>query len=145
MDLQDPTARMSTTASGEQGIVHILDEPDVIRKKFASAVTDSGTDVVRGADKAGITNLIEITAAARGIGPEEVESEFEGSGYGDFKKAAAESVVGLLAPVQDRYEDLRADESALERTLAAGAEKARAIAVETIADVRDAMGIGPPR
>ncbi len=145
MDLQDPTAQMSTTAGSEQGAVYILDEPDAIRKKFASAVTDSGSEVVRSAEKAGITNLIEITSVARGAAPQEIEKEFAGSGYGDFKKAAAESVVELLAPVQERYAELRPDGAALERTLEAGAEKARSIAADTLADVRELMGIGPPR
>jgi tryptophanyl-tRNA synthetase len=144
MDLQDPTSRMSTTASSEQGAIYILDEPDAIRKKFGSAVTDSGTEIVRGEEKAGITNLIEITAVARGIAPEEIESEFEGSGYGDFKEAAAESVVEVLAPVRERYAELRTDTAALEQTLAAGAEKARQIAAATLADVRERMGVGPP-
>jgi tryptophanyl-tRNA synthetase len=145
MDLQDPSSRMSTTASSDQGAVYILDEPDAIRKKFASAVTDSGSEVVRGKDKPGITNLIEVTAVARGTGPEEIEAEFEGSGYGDFKKAAAESVVELLDPVRDRYAELRPDTDALEGILARGAEKARSIAADTLGDVREAMGIGPPR
>jgi tryptophanyl-tRNA synthetase len=145
MDLQDPASRMSTTASSEQGAVYILDEPDAIRKKFASAVTDSGSEVVRAEDKPGITNLIEILAVARGVGPEQVESEFEGAGYGDFKKAASESVVEMLDPVRERYAELRPDTAALEATLAAGAEKARAIAAGTLADVRDRMGVGPPR
>ena len=145
MDLQDPTIRMSTTASSEQGAVYILDEPDAIRKKFASAVTDSGSEIVRAEEKAGITNLIDIVAVARGVSPEQVEAEFAGSGYGDFKKAAAESVVGLLAPVRERYEELRPDTAALEETLRVGAEKAQAIAADTLADVREAMGVGPPR
>ena len=144
MDLQDPTSRMSTTASSEQGAIYILDEPDAIRRKFGSAVTDSGSEVVRSDEKAGITNLIEITAVARGVSPEEVESEFEGSGYGDFKTAAAESVVELLAPVRERYAELRPDTAALEQTLAAGAEKARSIASATLAEVRERMGVGPP-
>ncbi|HEY8779050.1 MAG TPA: tryptophan--tRNA ligase [Solirubrobacterales bacterium] len=144
MDLQDPTSRMSTTASSEQGAIYILDEPDAIRRKFGSAVTDSGSEVVRSDEKAGITNLIEITAVARGVSPEEVESEFEGSGYGDFKAAAAESVVELLAPVRERYAELRPDTAALEQTLAAGAEKARSIASATLAEVRERMGVGSP-
>jgi tryptophanyl-tRNA synthetase len=144
MDLQNPTGRMSTTASSEQGAIYILDEPDAIRRKFGSAVTDSGSEVVRSDEKAGITNLIEITAVARGVSPEEVESEFEGSGYGDFKAAAAESVVELLAPVRERYAELRPDTAALEQTLAAGAEKARSIASPTVAEVRERMGVGSP-
>jgi tryptophanyl-tRNA synthetase len=143
MDLQDPTARMSTTASSEQGAVYILDEPDAIRGKFGSAVTDSGQEIMRSADKPGITNLIEITAAARGVEPDKVEAEFDGSGYGDFKAAVAESVVEMLAPAQQRYAELRPDTEALEQTLGEGAEKARAIASGVLADVRERMGVGP--
>ena len=145
MNLQDPGTRMSTTYGSEQGTVYILDEADAVRKKVRSAVTDSGTEVRRGPDKAGIGNLIEVLSAVRGVAPEQVEGEFEGSGYGDFKSAVAEAVVEYLAPVRERYAELRPDEAALEATLAAGAEKARAIASETLADVRDAMGIGPAR
>ena len=143
MDLQDPTSRMSTTASSEQGAVYILDEPDAIRAKFGSAVTDSGREVVRDDDKPGVSNLIEITAVALGQAPETVESEFAEAGYGDFKSAAAESVVELLAPVRERYAELRPDTAALERTLEAGAEKARSIASATLAEVRERMGVGP--
>ena len=145
MDLQEPERKMSTTVGGEAGRVYVLDEPDAIRKKFGSAVTDSGREVRRGDDKAGITNLIDVYAATRRIDPAEVEREFEGAGYGDFKKAVAEATVEFLAPVRERYAELRSDEAALEATLAAGAEKARAIATGTLAEVRDRMGIGPPR
>jgi len=89
-----------------------------------------------------VTNLIDILAAVRGVGHDEIEREFEGAGYGDFKRAVADGVVGLLAPVRERYEQLRPDEAALEQTLAAGAEKARAIAAPVLAEVRDRMGIG---
>ena len=145
MDLQEPERKMSTTGGTEAGTVLVLDEPAAIRKKLGSAVTDSGREVRRGEDKAGITNLIDILAVARGIGPGEVEREFEGAGYGDFKQAVAEGVVELLAPVRERYAELRPDEAALEAALAAGAEKAREIAAGTLADVRDRMGIGPSR
>src|SRR5690242_1323477 len=90
MDLQEPASKMSTTGGTEAGTVLVLDEPEVIRKKFGSAVTDSGREVVRGPEKAGITNLIDILAVARGIDQSAVEAEFEGAGYGDFKKAVAE-------------------------------------------------------
>jgi tryptophanyl-tRNA synthetase len=145
MNLQDPETRMSTTYGSEQGTVYILDEADAVRAKIRSAVTDSGTDVRRAPDKAGITNLIEILAVVRDVPPEEVEREFAGSGYGDFKSAVADAVVGYLAPIRERYAELRDDEAALETILAAGAESARVIASGTLADVRDAMGIGPPR
>ncbi len=145
MDLQEPERKMSTTGASDAGTVYVLDEPEAIRKKLASAVTDSGREIVRREDKPGIANLIETLAVARGIDPEAVEREFEGAGYGDFKRAVAEAVVDLLAPVRERYAELRPDEAALEATLAAGAEKARAIASRTLAEVRDRMGIGPSR
>jgi tryptophanyl-tRNA synthetase len=143
MDLQQPERKMSTSNAGETGTVYVLDEPEAIRKKLGSAVTDSGREVRRDGEKAGITNLIDVLAVARGIAPDEVEREFEGAGYGDFKGAVAEAVVELLAPVRERYAELRPDEAALEATLKGGAEKAREIASGTLADVRDRMGIGP--
>ncbi len=140
MDLQEPENKMSTSNASEAGTVYVLDEDAAIRKKLGSAVTDSGREVRRAPDKAGITNLIDILSAARGIDQSEVEAEFEGAGYGDFKQAVAEGVVELLGPVRDRYAELRPDEAVLETVLAAGAEKARAIAAPTVAEVRDRMG-----
>ena len=107
-------------------------------------MTDSGTEVRRAPDKAGITNLIDIISVIRDVPPEEVEREFDGSGYGDFKGAVADAVVDYLAPVRERYGELRPDEGAIESMLAAGADKAREIASETLASVRDRMGVGPP-
>jgi tryptophanyl-tRNA synthetase len=143
MDLQEPERKMSTTGGTGQGTVLVLDEPDVVRKKFGSAVTDSGREVVRGPDKAGITNLIDILAVARGIDQEQVEREFEGAGYGDFKKAVAEAVVEMLDPVRGRYEEMRPDEAGLESIFAVGAEKARAITAPVLAEVRERMGYRP--
>ncbi len=142
MDLQEPERKMSTTASSEAGTVYVLDEPDAIRKKFGGAVTDSGREVVRAEDKPGVTNLIDILAAARGIGPEAVEDEFAGAGYGDFKKAVAEATVDYLAPVRERYRELRPDVEELEGVLEGGAAKARSIASGTLAEVRARMGVG---
>jgi tryptophanyl-tRNA synthetase len=143
MDLQEPSSKMATTGGTEQGTVYVLDEPAAITKKVKSAVTDSGTEVKRGEGKEGIANLIEILAVARGATEDQIEKEFDGSGYGDFKGAVAEAVVEFLAPVRERYEELRPDEAALEATLTAGADKARAIASETLAEVREAIGVGP--
>lgn len=143
MDLQEPERKMSTTGGTEAGTLLVLDEPAAIRKKLGSAVTDSGREIARGEGKAGIANLIEILAAARGLDPARVEAEFEGAGYGDFKAAVADAVVELLAPVRERYAELRPDQDAIEAALGAGAEKARAIASRTLAEVRDRMGIGP--
>ena len=144
-DLQEPERKMSTTGGTEQGTVHVLDEPDAIRRKFKRAVTDSGADVLRGPDKPGITNMIEILAAVRGVAPEAVERDFDGLRYGDFKAAVGDEVAAWLAPVRERYGELRGDEAALEGILEAGADKARAIASGTLADVRAAMGVGPAR
>jgi tryptophanyl-tRNA synthetase len=144
MDLQDPTSKMSTTAASDAGVIRVLDDPAVIAKKVKSAVTDSGSEVVRAPDKPGVTNLIDILSVIRGVGPEAVEREFDGSGYGGFKQAVADEVVAYLSPVRERYEELRADEDGLNRVLADGAEKAAAIASETMRAVRDRMGVGPP-
>jgi tryptophanyl-tRNA synthetase len=145
MNLQDPESRMSTTYGSEQGTVYILDPPDVVAKKVRSAVTDSGSEVRRAPDKPGIANLIDILSVVRDVTPEVVEGEFDGSGYGDFKSAVADEIVTYLAPVRERYDELRPDQTTLEVALAQGAEKARAIAADTLADVRDAMGVGAPR
>ncbi len=142
MDLQDPGSKMTTTGGSEQGTVYVLDEPDAIRRKVMRATTDSGTEVARGAGKEGIANLIEVLAVVRGAGPAAIEAEFAGSGYGDFKTAVADAVVEYLAPVRERYAEIRGDEVALEAALEAGAQKARAIASATLAEVRDAMGVG---
>jgi len=144
MNLQDPDTRMSTTYGSEQGTVFILDDADTVARKIRSAVTDSGSEIRRAPDKAGISNLIEIHAAVAGTAAEDVEREFDGSGYGDFKSAVAEAVVACLAPVRERYAELREDEPGLETTLAIGAQKARAIASQTLGYVREAMGVGAP-
>jgi tryptophanyl-tRNA synthetase len=145
MDLQFPDRKMSTTGGSPQGTVLVLDEPDAIVKKFKSSVTDSGRDVVRAPDKPGIANLIEILAAVRSTTPEAVEAEFDGAGYGAFKQAVADAVVDYLAPVRERYEELRSDPAELERVLGACADKAQEIAAGTLADVRRVMGVGPVR
>ena len=145
MDLQAPERKMATTGGSEQGTVFVLDEPELLERKVRSAVTDSGTEVVRGPDKAGISNLIEILAAVRGTDPAEIEREFDGQGYGAFKQAVADAVRDYLQPVRERYHALRAEEDRLEGILAEGAEKARALARPVLADARDAMGVGPPR
>jgi tryptophanyl-tRNA synthetase len=144
MDLQEPQNKMSTTGGTEAGTVLVLDDPKTVTKKVKSAVTDSGSEVKKGEGKEGIANLIDILAVARGSTPEEIEKEFAGSGYGDFKGAVAEAVVEYLAPVRERYEELRGDEAELERVLGTGAEKARQIAATTLAEVREAIGVGPP-
>jgi tryptophanyl-tRNA synthetase len=145
MDLQEPTRKMSTTSGSEQGTVYVLDEPRVIEKKFKSAVTDSGSEVRRDPQKPGVSNLIEILAAVRGMEVAAIEAELAQARYGELKAAVAEAVVDYLAPVRERYEHLRADETALESILHDGATRAEAIAATTLADVRERMGVGAPR
>jgi len=146
MDLQEPTRKMSTTGGSEQGTVYVLDEPAAILKKFKSAVTDSGREIERSPEKAGVSNLIEILAVARETTPEQVEANMaDARGYGDLKTAVAEAVVEMLAPVRERYVQLRPDEGALEAILADGACRARTLAAETLSDVRECMGVGPSR
>jgi tryptophanyl-tRNA synthetase len=142
-DLQEPERKMSTTGATEQGTVYVLDEPDALRKKLRRAQTDSGTEIVRAADKLGISNLIEILAIVRDTTPEAIESEFAGQRYGDFKTAVGDAVVEWLTPVRERYDELRGDPDRLEAILESGADKARAIAAPIVAEVREVMGVGP--
>jgi tryptophanyl-tRNA synthetase len=146
MDLQDPLRKMSTTGGSEQGTVYVLDEPGAIERKLKSAVTDSGTEIRCSPEKPGVSNLIEILAVARGATPEAVEADLAGArGYGELKAAASEAVVAYLAPVRERYPQLRADEDALEAVLERGATRARVLAAGTLAEVRRCMGVGPAR
>jgi tryptophanyl-tRNA synthetase len=145
MDLQAPERKMSTTGGSEQGTVYVLDEPSVIERKIKSAVTDSGTEVARAPDKPGVSNLIEILAAARSVSAQDVEAQLAEARYGELKATVAQAVIEYLRPVQERYEQLRGDERALEAILAEGAERAHAIASQTLADVREPMGLGVPR
>jgi tryptophanyl-tRNA synthetase len=145
MDLQAPDQKMSTSAAVERGVVYVLDEPKVVLKKIKSAVTDSGTDIAIADDKPGISNLIEIMAAVQDKKPEDVVRDFSGQRYGDLKVAVAEAVVAYLTPLREKYNALRPDEGAIEDALATGAKKARALAEQTMAEVWDRMGVGPPR
>jgi tryptophanyl-tRNA synthetase len=140
MDLQDPLGKMGKTGSSEAGTIRMLDDPDVIRRKVRSAVTDSGSDVRRGDDKPGVTNLIDIFSVATGETPEEIEGRYDGSGYGQFKADVGEAVVAVLAPIQERYRALRSDEAELRRMLAMGAEKARAESAPLLEQIYERMG-----
>jgi tryptophanyl-tRNA synthetase len=143
MDLQEPTKKMSTTGGTPQGTLLMLDPPEVIRKKVRSAVTDSGTEVRRGADKPGVTALIEIMTVATGETPEAIEARYDGGGYGRFKADVAEAVIALLEPIQARYHEYRDDPPELARLLAVGAEKACAASAPTLATMYDRMGFVP--
>jgi tryptophanyl-tRNA synthetase len=141
MDLQEPTKKMSTTFSSEQGAVYVADTPDAIRKKFKSAVTDSEREVrYDPQQKPGVSNLLEIMSVATGEAINALEQRFAGAGYGDLKEAVGESVVELLTPIRERYEAYRADERELQRLLAVGAEKARRASEPTLELMYERMG-----
>ena len=140
-NLQEPERLMSTTRGAPQGVVRLNDEPDVVRKKFKTAVTDSGTEVRHDPEeKAGISNLIEIMTVATGESIPQIESRYDGQGYGQFKADVADAVVELLDPIQRRYTELRADEGELQRLLALGAEKAAAESAPTLETMYERMG-----
>jgi tryptophanyl-tRNA synthetase len=143
-DLQDPAAKMSKSSSSPQGIVDILDEPDVIRRKISRAVTDTGSGIQADeTNKPGITNLLRIYSGLAGETVAALESRYAGAGYGQFKKDLAEVAVGALAPIRERTEKMLADEAALDRLLAQGADRARALARPTMAAVSDRVGFLP--
>jgi tryptophanyl-tRNA synthetase len=145
MDLQEPQKKMSTTGGSAQGTVGMLDPPATIRKKFKSAVTDSGTDVRHDPDeKPGVSNLIEIMSVATGDPIEAVEARYDSGGYGRFKEDVGEAVVALLEPIATRYEELRADPGELVRLLGSGADKAREVSAPTLERMYERMGFVRP-
>jgi tryptophanyl-tRNA synthetase len=145
MDLQAPDQKMSTSGATDQGTIYVLEEPKAVLKKIKSAVTDSGSEISYSPDKPGVSNLLEIMAAIQRKQPAEVAAGFTGQRYGDLKVAVADAVVAYLAPVRERYLELRKDEQRLESALEIGASKARAIAKQTLAEVWQSMGIGARR
>ena len=141
MDLQEPTKKMSTTGGTAQGTVLVLDPPDVISKKFKTAVTDSGRDVRYAPDeKPGVSNLIEILSVASGRAFSELENDYDGKGYGDLKTDVGEAVVELFRPIQQRYAELRGDEGELRRLLRIGADKAQTTSAPTLHQMYERMG-----
>jgi tryptophanyl-tRNA synthetase len=144
-NLQEPERLMSTSRGAPQGVVRMIDDPDVIRRKFKTAVTDSGREVQHDPKaKAGISNLIEIMSVATGDSIEEIESRYDGAGYGQFKEDVGDAVVALMAPIQERYRELRADDEELGRMLRIGAEKAREVSAPTLAAMYERMGFVEP-
>ncbi|RMI40896.1 tryptophan--tRNA ligase [Actinomadura harenae] len=140
-DLQDPTSKMSKSASSPQGIVDVLEEPGPMRKKIMRAVTDTGSEVrFDEAEKAGVSNLLRIHAALSGETIAELEARYEGSGYGRFKKDLAELLTGTFTPIRERTHKLLDDEDALDKILAHGATRAGEVAARTMDVVRDRVG-----
>jgi tryptophanyl-tRNA synthetase len=145
MDLQEPTNKMSTTGGTSQGTVLVLDSPETIRKKFKTAVTDSGREVrYAPEEQPGVSNLVEILSVSTGRTLAEVERAYDGRGYGDLKSDVGEAVVELFAPVQAQYAELRADEGELRRLLRVGAEKARETSAPTLQKMYERMGFVAP-
>lgn len=142
MSLQDPTSKMSKSSENVNAFVSILDEPDVIMKKFARAVTDSDNQIKHDLiNKPGITNLIEIYSACTGKSIEQIEKDFEFKGYGDFKKAVGEAVVETVKPIQDNFKQIVQDKAYMEKCFTLGAEKASYTANKTLAKVQRKMGL----
>jgi tryptophanyl-tRNA synthetase len=140
-DLVEPTAKMSKSSSSPPGIVDVLDEPAAIRRKISRAVTDAGSEIRADEQaKPGVTNLLRIYSALSGESVSGLEERYAGAGYGTFKKDLADVVVDALAPVRERTEKMLADEAGLDRLLAAGAARARKIASQTMAAVRERVG-----
>ncbi len=144
MSLQDPTQKMSKSDPNENSYILLLDSMDAIVRKIKRAVTDSGTEVRRGEGKEGVENLMSIYAAVTGKTMEEIENEFEGKGYGDFKGAVAEAVVETLRPIQEKYQDLMANKDYLEQVYRHGAEVAGRTAMKTLSKVYRKVGFIQP-
>jgi len=143
-DLQDPARKMSKSIGGT-GTLWVLDDPKVLTKKVKSAVTDTGREIAYDvAEKPGISNLLTILAVATDRTVQDVQGDFDGKGYGDFKAAVAEAVVDLFAPVRQRYHELVDDPAELDRVLADGAQRAGAVAGATMQAVRDRVGLLDP-
>jgi tryptophanyl-tRNA synthetase len=143
-DLQTPVAKMSKSAAADAGILWMLDDPKAITKKIRSAVTDTGREVVYDREtKPGVANLLSILSAFRGVPIPQLEAEYQGRGYGDFKRDVAEVVVETFAPIRARTLELQADPAELDRILARSAERAAGIADTKMAAVRERVGLFP--
>jgi tryptophanyl-tRNA synthetase len=144
-DLQDPTGKMSKSASSPNGIIELLDDPKRSAKKIRSAVTDTEREIVFDpAQKAGVSNLLSIHSALSGKSISELETAYQGKGYGDLKKDVAEVLVEFVTPFQERVQSYLDDIAELDKVLARGAERARVVAAETLSVVYDRIGFLPP-
>ena len=143
MSLQDPTKKMSKSDENVNGCVYVLDTPDVIMRKFRRAVTDSDACVRYAEGKDGVNNLMGIYSCVTGKTYEEIEAEFEGKGYGDFKTAVGEAVIEHLKPIQERFRQYMSDKEYLAKCYNEGAEKAERIARKTLSKVMRKIGFVP--
>ena len=141
MGLDDPSKKMSKSAPSEYNYISLTDDAETVTKKISKAVTDSGSDVTAGSDKPALTNLLTIYGLLGGKEVAEVESEYAGRGYGDFKSGLAKLINRTLQPIQERFAALTADQSTVEAVLADGADTARPVAEATLAKAKAAMGL----
>jgi tryptophanyl-tRNA synthetase len=142
MGLDDPTRKMSKSEDAPNHAIKLLDTPDAIRARLARATTDSLKEIRFDENRPGIFNLLTIYQLFTGRNKKDIESEFEGKGYGDFKKALAEVVIESLRPLQERYKELTAEPGHIDAILKAGADKARPLAEKTLAEVKKKIGLG---
>jgi len=140
MSLQDPTKKMSKSDENMNASIYLMDDPDTIIRKFKRAVTDSENEIRYAAEKPGISNLIDIYRATTGKSVEEVEREFAGKGYGDFKLAVGESVVAVLKPLQDRVAELSKDKAYIDSIIKNNGERASYVANKTLRKVQKKIG-----
>lgn len=140
MSLQDPEKKMSKSDENPNASVYLMDDPDTIMRKFKRAVTDSEGQILYRDEQPGIKNLIDIYSSCTGKSPKDVEKEFEGKGYGDFKMAVGESVVSVLKPVQDRFYELEKDKEFIDSIIKENAEKANYYAQKTLRKVQKKVG-----
>ncbi|MFF8545944.1 tryptophan--tRNA ligase [Streptomyces albidoflavus] len=145
-DLQDPTAKMSKSAANPKGLINLLDEPKATVKKIKSAVTDTGSEIrFDRAEKAGVSNLLSILSTLSGVTIAELEEKYTGKGYGALKTDLAEVMVDFVTPFRERTQAYLDDPETLDAILAGGAEKARAVAAETLAQTYDRLGLVPAK
>src|SRR2546428_11834947 len=142
MALDDPTNKMSKSEPNEYSRINLLDDPKTIKKKIARATTDSQRLIAFDPERPGITNLLTIYQLLTGQSQQEIEAEFEGKGYGDFKAALTEQVVATLQPIQQRYNELVNDTPTLEAILKQRADEVRPMAGATFQHVKDGVGRG---
>lgn len=140
MSLQDPTKKMSKSDENPNGSIYLLDDPDTIIRKFKRAVTDSGSEIIYSEDKPGIKNLMDIYSVVTNRSVAEIEKEFDGKGYGDFKLAVGEAVVDALKPLQTKMEELSKDKAYIDGIIKANAEKANYVANKTLRKVQKKVG-----
>ena len=144
MSLQDPTKKMSKSDENPNASILLMDDPDTIIRKFKRAVTDSDTEIRYSDDKPGIKNLIDIYSSVTGKTVEEVEKEFDGKGYGDFKLAVGEAVADKLKPLQDRFYELQKDKAYIDKVVKENDEKAAYFANKTLRKVKKKVGLVEP-